>query len=118
MGAWGLGEANPGRVGQGAAGRGLAFGAPLHVRSNAFGDRETRRVETVDDARAVLSGAGPLRFGADGRERAEWALALECAASAKFDRTPDAVEAARAALRAYARSVGILVGVGRPVATG
>jgi hypothetical protein len=116
MSTWGLGEVGADRGSREARACDLTFGAPLHILSDAFGPREASCVATVDDALAVLASAGPLRFGADGRERAEWAHALECAATAKFDRTADAVETARAALRAYARSVGVLAtlrGVGR-----
>jgi hypothetical protein len=116
MSALGLGEVGTGKGSREARACDLTFGAPLHILSDAFGPHGAFCVATVDEALAVLTSAGPLRFGADGHERAEWAHALECAATAKFDRTTDAVEAARAALRAYARSVDILAtlrGVGR-----
>lgn len=91
----------------------LAFTAPLHVRIPAERPEDLAAVACIDDALAALSLAGPLRFGPDGRERIEWALALEEAAAAKFARTPAAAEAARRAFRAYAASTGILVTIRR-----
>ncbi len=95
-----------------AAGAGvLAFAAPLHVRADPTGQGEAVTVAGIDDALAALCAAGPLRYGACGPERAEWSEAFERAAGAKFDRTPEAVETARRAFRAYAAAVGILITV-------
>ncbi len=87
----------------------LSFAAPVHVRVHPRRAGDTLAVSGVDDVLAALGVAGDLRYGAGGRERLEWSEALDRAADAKFARTPDRVEAARRAFRAYAAVVGILV---------
>ncbi len=88
-------------------GTALAFGAPLVIRDPGCDELVT--VHSVDEALAILARAGPLRLGEDGVERSDWSHALDCVTSAKFEATPDCVEAARVAFRLYAEAVGVLV---------
>ena len=88
----------------------LAFGAPVYISGPLSERGEIVAVIDVDGALTLLQAARlrSLCFGDDGSERLQWTWALDRAASAKFDPTAEAVEAARTAFRTLAKTIGAL----------
>ncbi len=92
----------------------LTFGAPVYILGPLAAGQSVGTVGSVDEALTILLFARTqwLCFGDDGDERPEWTIALDRAASAKFEPATDTVEAARRAFRAFAQAIGALATIG------
>ncbi len=92
----------------------LTFGAPVYILGPLAAGQSVGTVGNVDEALTILLFARTqwLCFGDDGDERPEWTIALDRAASAKFEPATDTVEAARRAFRAFAQAIGALATIG------